>query len=243
MKQLTLGSLFDGSGGFPLAGKHVGIKPIWASEIEPFPIRVTTNRLPEMKHLGDITKINGAEIEPVDIVTSGSPCQSFSCSGDRTGLEGKSGLFYEAVRVISEMRKATNNKYPRYVLIENVPGMLTCTGGEDFNEVLSELTALGGQRNQCPRPKKWEKAGSIMGDSFSLAWRILDAQFFRLAQSRRRVFIILCIGANGGGQKTYSLSAKCLKGILRRAIKKERCWPTVLVETVLRMIQEQEKAA
>jgi DNA (cytosine-5)-methyltransferase 1 len=98
---LTLGSLFDGSGGFPLGAFLTGIKPLWASEIEPFPIRVTTKRLPDVQHLGDVTKINGDEITPVDIITFGSPCTNMSVAGKREGLDGEqSKLFYEAIRII-----------------------------------------------------------------------------------------------------------------------------------------------
>ena len=122
-KELTLGSLFDGSGGFPLGAKLLGIKPIWASEIEPFPIRVTTKRMPEVKHLGDVSDIKGYEIEPVDIITFGSPCQDMSIAGKRAGLNGsRSNLFYEAIRIIKEMREKTNGTKPRYTLWENVPG-------------------------------------------------------------------------------------------------------------------------
>ncbi|MEG1753099.1 MAG: DNA cytosine methyltransferase, partial [Christensenella sp.] len=96
---MTLGSLFDGSGGFPLAGTMCGITPVWASEIEPFPVAVTTKRFPHMKHLGDITKINGAEIEPVDVITFGSPCQGLSVAGLQKGLEDeRSCLFLQAIR-------------------------------------------------------------------------------------------------------------------------------------------------
>ena len=106
---LTLGSLFDGSGGFPLGGLISGITPLWASEIEPFPIRVTTKRLPQVKHYGDISKMNGADLKPVDIITFGSPCQDMSIAGKRDGLSGsRSSLFYEAVRIIKEMRCKTN---------------------------------------------------------------------------------------------------------------------------------------
>ena len=118
---LTLGSLFDGSGTFPVAGMLSGIKPVWASEIEPFPIAVTRTRLPFMKHYGDVSKINGAEIEPVDIITFGSPCQDMSVAGKRVGLEGsRSSLFHQAIRIIKEMRCATNGKYPRFAVWENV---------------------------------------------------------------------------------------------------------------------------
>ena len=110
-KDLTLGSLFDGSGGFPLGGLLSGITPLWASEVEPFPIRVTTKRLPFMKHYGDISGMNGGEIEPVDIITFGSPCTDMSIAGKRAGLDGKqSSLFYQAIRIIKEMRCATNGE-------------------------------------------------------------------------------------------------------------------------------------
>ena len=129
-KQLTLGSLFDGSGGFPLGGILAGIKPVWNSEIEPFPIRVTEKRLPEVKHYGDVNKLNGAELPPVDIITFGSPCQDMSIAGKRTGLEGsRSGLFYQAIRIIKEMRCKSNGKYPRYLVAENVTGLFSSAKG------------------------------------------------------------------------------------------------------------------
>lgn len=119
--KLTLGSLFDGSGGFPLGGLMSGITPLWASEIEPFPVRVTTKRLPEMKHYGDISQLDGGKLEPVDIITFGSPCQDMSVAGKRSGLHGsRSGLFYQAVRIIEEMRRKTDGRYPGFVVWENV---------------------------------------------------------------------------------------------------------------------------
>ena len=121
MGTLTLGSLFDGSGGFCLGGILAGIKPVWQSEIEPFPIRVTTKRLPFVKHYGDVNTLDGGELEPVDIITFGSPCTDLSIAGKRAGLEGsQSGLFHQAVRIIKEMREATNGQYPRYCVFENV---------------------------------------------------------------------------------------------------------------------------
>lgn len=134
--ELRLGSLFDGSGGFPLGAIFCGIKPIWSSEVEPFPIRFTQKNLPQVKYLGDIKDIDGSEIEPVDIITFGSPCQDLSIAGKRAGLEGKkSNLFYEAIRVIKEMRCKTNGKYPRYLLWENVPGAFSSNKGEDFKKL------------------------------------------------------------------------------------------------------------
>ena len=115
---LTLGSLFDGSGGFPLGGVLAGITPIWASEIEPFPVGVTTVRFPNMKHYGDISTLKGSELEPVNIITFGSPCQDMSVAGKREGLGGnRSSLFYEAIRIIKEnfKHKKTNLwKYRRW---------------------------------------------------------------------------------------------------------------------------------
>ena len=133
MNNLTLGSLFDGSGGFPLGGLISGITPVWASEIEPFPIRVTTKRMPFLKHYGDISQMDGSKIEPVDIITFGSPCTDMSIAGKRAGLDGsQSILFYEAIRIIKEMREATNDKYPRWICWENVTGAFSSNGGADF---------------------------------------------------------------------------------------------------------------
>ena len=106
-QEITMGSLFSGSGGFELAGSIFGIRPIWASEIEPFPILVTTKNFPEMKHLGDINKLNGADLEPVTIIAGGSPCQDMSIAGKREGLDGsRSNLFREQIRIIKEMRES-----------------------------------------------------------------------------------------------------------------------------------------
>ena len=177
MNKLTLGSLFDGSGGFPLGGLISGIAPVWASEIEPFPIRVTTKRLPFMKHYGDVSRMDGGSIEPVDIITFGSPCQDMSIAGKREGLDGnRSGLFYEAVRIIKEMRCATNGKYPRYIVWENVPGAFSSNKGEDFRCVLESVCRIANETVSVPSVKKWQSAGSIVGDGYSVAWRVLDAQ-------------------------------------------------------------------
>ena len=150
-RPLTLGSLFDGIGGFPLAGKLAGMRPVWASEIEPFPIRVTEKRLPGMKHYGNIFSLRGAGLEPVDVVTFGSPCQDLSIAGKREGLGGgRSSLFFEAVRIIREMREATDGKYPRWAVWENVPGALSSHDGEDFRQVLESLIRIryGGGRGR-----------------------------------------------------------------------------------------------
>lgn len=227
-KELRLGSLFDGSGGFPLAAIFCGIKPIWSSEVEPFPIRVTQKNLPQVKHLGDIKDIDGSEIEPVDIITFGSPCQDLSIAGKRAGLEGeKSNLFYEAIRVIKEMRCKTNGKYPRYLLWENVPGAFSSNKGEDFRCVLEEITRIKDSTVKLSRPSKWQSAGEILGDNFSIAWRVLDAKYFGVPQRRRRIFIVADLDGGSSGeilfeQKSLSgdTSEGCEKGKRNtRAIK------------------------
>jgi len=190
-KPLTLGSLFDGSGTFPVAGMLSGILPVWKSEIEPFPIAVTEKRLPFVKHLGDINSVNGAEIEPVDIITFGSPCTDLSVAGKRQGLNAeRSGLFFQAIRIIKEMRGATNGKYPRFAVWENVTGAFSSNGGEDFRCVLEEFCKIKDADLSVPKPEKWTKAGEIMGENFSVAYRTFDAQYWGVPQRRMRVYLV-----------------------------------------------------
>lgn len=190
-KPLTLGSLFDGSGTFPVAGMLSGILPVWKSEIEPFPIAVTEKRLPFVKHLGDINCINGAEIEPVDIITFGSPCTDLSVAGKRQGLNAaRSGLFFQAVRIIKEMRCATNGKCPRFAVWENVVGALSSNKGEDFRCVLKELCKIKIPDISVPKPEKWTKAGEILAENFSLAYRTVDAQYWGTPQRRARIYLV-----------------------------------------------------
>ena len=140
---MTLGSLFSGSGGFEVGAFLAGIEPKWASEVEPFPIRVTTKRLPSVKHLGDIHRIHGDEIEPVDIITFGSPCTNLSIAGRRKGLHGtESVLFFEAIRIVREMRCATHGNYPRFIVWENVAGAFSSSGGRDFQSALTEIVRI-----------------------------------------------------------------------------------------------------
>lgn len=189
--KLTLGSLFDGSGGFPLAGVIMGIIPVWASEIEPYPIRVTRERFPGMQHLGDITKLRGNRIPPVDIITFGSPCQNLSIAGNQTGLHGsKSSLFFEAIRIIREMREATNNQNPRFIIWENVDNALSTNASRDFHQALQEVTKTVAPGLHVPGfHGKPAGNGQILGDKFSIAWRVLDAQYWGVPQRRRRVFL------------------------------------------------------
>lgn len=200
-KRLTLGSLFDGSGGFPLGGVLAGITPIWCSEIEPFPIRVTTARFPNMEHLGNIKELNRTELTPVDIITFGSPCQDMSIAGKREGLGGsRSGLFYEAIRIVKEMRDATNGKYPRYIVWENVAGAFSSNHGDDFRAVLETICKIKETDVSIPKPGKWEHAGKVMGEDYSVAWRLLDAQYWGVPQRRKRIYLVADLDGRGAGK-------------------------------------------
>ena len=207
----TLGSLFDGSGGFPLAGALSGITPLWASEIEPYPIAVTTSRFPQMKHLGNVAEVDGMKIPPVDIITFGSPCQDMSVAGKRVGMKHRekgddattrSGLFYEAIRIIREMRESNNGRYPTFAIWENVPGAFSSNGGEDFRCVLEELAKICGCGGTIPRPAngKWRHAGEIVGDGFSIAWRVLDAQYWGVPQRRKRIYLVADFAGGRAGK-------------------------------------------
>ena len=222
MNNLTLGSLFDGSGGFPLGGLISGITPVWASEIEPFPIRVTTKRLPFMKHYGDISQMDGGKIEPVDIITFGSPCTDMSVAGRRAGLEGQqSVLFYQAIRIIKEMRCATNGKYPRYIVWENVPGAFSSNGGEDFKAVLEAVIGVAEPETQVPMPEKnrWPYADCYMGDGWSVAYRVLDAQFWGVPQRRKRIYLV----ADFAGGRAFDILFKS-EGLSGYSAESFRSW-------------------
>ena len=209
---IKLGSLFDGSGGFPLAGAMCGIEPVWAAEVEPYPIAVTRGRFPNMKHLGDVSKIDGAELEPVDLITFGSPCQDLSVAGLRKGLKHevngdeettRSGLFMEAVRIIKEMREATNGQYPRFALWENVPGAFSSNKGEDFRIVCEELIKIIEPDAVMPSvPQRgWAYADSYIGDEWSLAYRVFDAQYWGVPQRRRRIHLVIDFTSRTGARE------------------------------------------
>ena len=167
-KQMTLGSLFDGSGGFPLGGMIAGIEPRWASEIEPFPVLVTNKRMPQVRHYGDVSKLSGADLEPVDILSWGSPCQDLSIAGKRAGLKGsRSGLYVHAVRIAKEMYEATGGEYPKFCVFENVPGLLSSNKGADFLACLDMMQDIG----------------------FIPDINMLDAQYMGVPQRRKRVYI------------------------------------------------------
>lgn len=211
---MKLGSLFDGSGGFPLAGSLCGIEPVWASEVEPYPIAVTKSRFPNMKHLGSVTDVHGGDIEPVDIITFGSPCQDLSVAGKRAGLKHKSngddettrsGLFMEAVRIIKEMRKATNGEYPTFAVWENVPGAFSSNKGEDFRTVLEELIKIVEPTAVMPAVPKngWSYSDSYCGDGWSLAYRVFDAQYWGVPQRRRRIYLVLDLRGQRAGKVSF----------------------------------------
>lgn len=221
---MTIISLFDGSGGFPLAATIYGMIPLYASEIEPYPIAVTRSRFPQMTHLGDVSRVNGAELTPADVITFGSPCQSLSVAGKREGLRHtdlgdeettRSGLFVEAVRIITEMRIATDGKYPRFAVWENVPGAFSSSNGDDFLAVLTALAKIADPEVSIPKSPKWSNAGEIVGDGWSLAWRVLDAQYFGKTvrdgdtgdvlvrgtpQRRRRIFLVADLAGQRAGE-------------------------------------------
>ena len=203
---LTLGSLFDGSGAFPLGGMLSGITPVWASEIEPFPIRVTTRRFPAMKHYGDISQMDGGKIEPVDIITFGSPCTDMSIAGKRAGLDGaQSSLFYQAIRIIKEMRCATNGRYPRWICWENVVGAFSSNRGLDFKAVLEAVIGIAEPGAEVPMPEKdlWPYADIYMGERWNVAYRTFDAQHWGVPQRRRRVYLVGDLAGRCAGQVLF----------------------------------------
>jgi len=199
---LKLGSLFDGIGGFPYSAQRHGITPVWASEIEAACISITRRHFPNMKHLGSVTGINGADIEQVEIITFGSPCQDLSVAGKRAGLAGaRSGLFGEAIRIIEDMRSATNGEYPTWAIWENVPGALSSNDGLDFKAVLQ---SFANTEVPMPHTKRWAGAGMVRGGRCDIGWRVLDAQFWGIPQRRRRIFLV----ADFGGRRAAEILFK-----------------------------------
>ena len=210
---MKLGSLFDGSGGFPLAGALFGIEPVWASEIEPFPIRVTKQRFPGMKHLGSVTEVKGDQVEPVDIITFGSPCQDLSVAGKQLGIHDgeRSNLFFEAIRIIKEMRDGTSNQYPRFAIWENVPGAFSSNKGADFQAVLQAFCDVSENGLSVPQPQggRWKPAGCIVGNGFSVAWRVYDAQYWGVPQRRKRIYLIADFRSECAGRLLFESESLC----------------------------------
>lgn len=185
---IKVGSLFDGIGGWLIAAQRCGAVPVWASEIDDFPMSVTKKHFPKVRHLGDVKEIRGGEVEPVDILTMGSPCQDLSIAGKRKGLAGeRSGLFMEGIRIANEMRSKTNGEYPKYVIWENVTGAFSSNKRMDFKAVLEAFT-----ETEIPIPKsgKWAESGMVRSGKCNIQWRTLDAQYWGVPQRRKRIFLI-----------------------------------------------------
>ena len=238
MEHLKLGSLFDGSGGFPLAGALFGVEPVWASEIEPFPIRVTKQRFPGMKHLGNVMDVRGDQIEPVDIITFGSPCQDLSLAGKRAGIHDgeRSNLFFEAVRIIHEMRSVSANKYPRFAVWENVPGAFSSNKGEDFRAVLQAFCDISGENLpsiELPRGggnllgASWETVSALPGESMTL-------NFGESPNGVRESTLSQILDLNAPDK--YSLSQRACSGILRRAEKRGKVLPDMLKDALMEVV-------
>lgn len=219
----TIGSLFDGSGGFPLAAFMCGGVPLWAAEVEPYPIAVTKSRFPHMKHLGDVTQIKGDEIEPVDVLSFGFPCQDVSIAGGRKGVKHeengddettRSGLFHEAVRIIKEMRDATNGLYPTFAVFENVPGLLNSKRGSDFRTVLEELIKIVEPDAVMPGVPKngWPYADCYCGDGWSLAYRVFDSLGWGVPQRRKRLYGVLDLRGVHARARTVCFEREGLRG-------------------------------
>ena len=237
---MTMGSLFDGIGGFPLAARRNGIATLWASEIEPFPIRVTKLRFPEMVHLGDITKLDGAKLPPVDIICGGSPCQDLSVAGARAGLAGsRSGLFMEQIRIIREMRDADKKRgrtglavRPRFGCWENVLGAFSSAEGKTFR--LSSRRLSGSRSHRLILLDLRPGAGNLLGPywEYDPPW-LGPPGTLNTSES-----------PNGGAgsslsqilqdtvpSKYYLSKAACL-GILRRAEQRGKALPPQLKEAL-----------
>lgn len=247
MRKMTIGSLFDGSGGFPLAGCMCGIEPLWASEIEPYPIAVTKARFPRMKHMGDVQKINGADIDPVDVITFGSPCQDMSIAGKRAGLRHeengddrttRSGLFIEAIRIIREMREATNGKYPAFAVWENVPGAFSSNGGGQTSKRCLKNSHLSRRESAY----MFLSLRSADGLTPERSWETVSVS--RGACSTRNTGECPNVAREStlsqilqaDAPEKYYLSAKAAAGILNRAKKRGKELPTMLREALEEVI-------
>lgn len=185
---MKLLDLFSGICGFSHAAEKYGFFTTAFCEIDNFRHRVIQYHYPDKPIYTDIRNVDGKKIEPVNIVTFGSPCQNLSVAGKQEGLKGKeSCLFYEAIRIIREMREKTGGLYPRYAVWENVPGAFSSSKGQDFKAVLEAFL-----ETEIPMPEsgRWANAGMVRGDGRSVAWRVMDAQYWGVPQRRRRIFLV-----------------------------------------------------
>ena len=231
--QLTMGSLFDGIGGFMLAAKECGIRPVWAAEIDRSCISITRRHFPEVMHVGSVTALKGDEVPPVDIITFGSPCQNLSISGNRKGLAGEqSGLFLEAVRIIYEMRRSTNGLYPTFIVWENVPGAFSSNNRHDFKTVLEKIT----KASVPMRRSGWTRAGMVRGGQLTqhgghLTPSIGESPSVAVGSTLSEIL-------EDNVPERYSLSRKACWGILRRALKRERKLPEILEAALMQRVLE-----
>ena len=194
IRQLTLGSLFNGIGGWIIAAERNGVKTIWESEVNAFCEALMKVRFPDVIQLGDVTKIDATKIPTVDIICAGSPCQDLSIAGKRGGLSGeRSGLFKTAVDIVHRMRMSTGGGYPRFFIWENVPGAFSSNKGLDFKAVLEEISKA---EIPMPRSGKWSNAGMVRSRECDIAWRVIDAQCY-VPQRRKRIFLICDFGTTG----------------------------------------------
>ena len=237
-ENVKLGSLFDGSGTMPLCAVMCGGRAVWASEVEPYPIAVTRTHLPHMKHLGSVKDVRGDKIEPVDIITFGSPCQDLSIAGKRAGLGGgRSGLFWEAIRIIIEMLVATNGKYPRFVIWENVPGALSSNGGKDFETVLNELLRIRGfAGGRADKPIL--QHGKWGGASQTTELLPIESSMLNTGESPSAGAEYMLSAILVENPPEWSLlSEKALNGILTRASRRGKKLPDLLLTAIHGMIE------
>ena len=193
---LTHGSLFDGIGGFILPSTANNIQTIWNSEIDDNCNSLIHIKYKKIEQHGNICDVNGKNIKPVDIITFGSPCNNLSLAGNRKGLNGdESKLFYEAIRIIDEMRVKTDGEYPKFIIWENVTGALSSNNGEDFKRVLEEITKTN---ISIPKSNRWANAGMVRSTRCDVEWRVFDAQYWGVPQSRKRIFLVADFRANRG---------------------------------------------
>ena len=248
--KITMGSIFSGSGGFELAGQMSGIIPVWASEIEPFPILVTTTHFPDMKHFGDIKKMNGGLIPKVDIITGGSPCQDMSIAGKREGLDGsRSNLFREQIRIVKEMRESDKadgrtgkEVRPRFMVWENVPGAFSSNKGEDFRCVLEEICQVADAEVSIPRPPKGKWGGKelswVMGTQYLGEHLMHNIGEFPSEEKESTLSQILEVAPH----PKYYLSKTACEGILKRAARKGKILPQVLKTALINQMEQMMNA-
>lgn len=210
MSDLTLGSLFDGQGGWLIAAQRAGIKPLWKCELDINPASVAHKHFPDVKQYGDIQQVDADELEPVDIVCAGSPCQDLSVAGKREGLDGeRSGLFRDAVNIVHRLRDKTGGAKPRFFVWENVPGAFSSNHGEDFRAVLEEI---GQSSVPMPSNGRWAAAGMVQLPTCTIEWRVLDAQYWGVPQRRKRIFLIADFAATERGGREILFESSCLSG-------------------------------